>query len=165
MSESNFANDKEGSPSLQSVEKLLKSMSLKKPPSSFEQNVLAYSHRSNRRYVRELVVALACLLSGVLVGRVLPVSDSESDSVNFNETEVTSPMPSWGLADQNLANFDGATIGLVDEGFCLINGEMPARKYSTVANKKLVVIDPESGKPVEITVPIRKTVLSASIGT
>ena len=151
---------------LADVEHLLKKMSLKRP----SNHVVTSPGMS--RYSRELAIALACLVAGILIGRIDYVfgffdpSNSSQNVVSENvETAATDDPHVDAEVKKNNEKPPRSKVQLIDKGMFLVNGEFPVRKYEAVTRKKVRVIDPESGQPIEVVVPVKEVIVTAAPST
>ena len=126
---------------------------------------LGFDHENRHQLrFREWIIALACLLAGILIGRsTLDWNQSDGSVAANSEIELSEfDNSAEKLVNRNSLKSD---VGLIDEGLFLMNGQIPVRKYTTIANETVTVVNPKTGKPVEVTVPVRKTIVTASVGT
>ena len=155
---------------LTDVESLVKKMSLKQPKAVVQFS--GSDRRLVRRgYWRELLVAVACLVIGFFCGRIDRMfSDNatgrtaivaDRDELNGSESQGK---PGVALVEQVVKDElkSQPAVHLVDQGVYFINGQIPVRTYEAYLQKKVTVPDPQTGKPVEVVVPVREIVVASS---
>lgn len=163
--------------SLENVERLLRQMSLKRPNQNIATPIASGKRpKQARRILREFAIAIACLLMGILMGRISNdpnVNDTGNTNVpvaavtSHNKSQTT-PIQNKQLSGQRTEDkqtLDSKSdVQLVDEGLFLVNGKYPVRKFTSISEETVSILDPETGEPVSVTIPVKKTVVTSSQG-
>lgn len=179
---------------LSDVEHLLESMSLKAPSQSLDNCLAKLDQPVRRRELNHsrswlskwglaTAVGLTCLMTGFLFGRfsnrplltdgdsmanALPVAqDNQSAAATANTTttsqlNVNNENSMASLPDESMTN---SKVRLIDEGLYLLDGKIPVRRYVAISEERIQVIDKESGAPIEIVVPVKKSFVQRAYGT
>ena len=157
---------------------LLQQMSLMSPPSTLDHAVRSMRPRRSPNISLAAATGIVCVAAGFLAGRMWPDQPSPMVGGLALNTSIAADHQDSALGSNDLAELDLALdstaalnnreenqVRLVNEGLFLLNGKVPVRKYVARSKKIITVLDPETNTPVEMVVPVEKTVVAPSVGT
>lgn len=154
------------------VEQLLGSMSLKSPSRSLNKKIASLDSPARWRRSNHLVVisavAVIGIVGGFLLGRYSNIHSDGKQTAQSQDvaSDKTSTFVESGRTRTNESAIRNASeVRLIDQGLFFLNGDIPVRKYRAITRQSVHVIDPSTGEPVEIEVPVQRAFVTSALGT
>ncbi len=156
------------------VEKLLKQMSLVKPPDALDRAVVESMHQPNpqvklaphRRgpsWSVTVFAAISCALAGLLLGIV--VAGDRSPNADAGGGAGTDSIALTDISSLTQFDMSGGAVYLRDEGLFLLNGSQPVKKYHATTLRQVKLTDADTGQKRTYEIPISQVVITPSPGT
>lgn len=150
---------------MNSIEDLLKQMTLKEPSPDLDDRVMASLTESPQRERSKsqvswshLLTACACLLAGFLIGRLaMPEASTDASNVAIQSTTPAIVPP------QTPDQLASSKTRLGPESVVLFNGR-PARTFDAVTHRTIHVLDEDTGQRHPVQVPTRRTIVTQTFG-
>lgn len=160
-------NDEISDQEMNDVESLLRQMSLKGPaPHQVSKKPMLSKPLQNSVPLREFLIGLSCLFAGVFLGRMDLVPDATNEHLSGSRKVATLDGPRIGVDGEQASSAEEASsisnVQLIDKGLFLVNGKVPVRKYESVSQKKVMVVDPVSGQKKPVMIPVKEVFMMAA---